>query len=79
MIKDAQIRGSLGFCLRRHGGRILAGTLDLRIASSTQSAVPRFPAREPQGHALRPRFQTAPQVDLVRRFACRAHVLLGHP
>ena len=30
MIKDAQIRGSLGFCLRRHGGRILAGKLDLR-------------------------------------------------
>ena len=25
MIKDAQIRGSFGFCLRRHGGRILAG------------------------------------------------------
>ena len=31
MIKDAQIRGSFGFCLRRHGGRILAGKLDLRI------------------------------------------------
>ena len=30
MIKDAQIRGSFGFCLRRHGGRILAGKLDLR-------------------------------------------------
>jgi hypothetical protein len=35
MIKDAQIRGSFGFCLRRHGGRILAGKLDLRIVSTT--------------------------------------------
>ena len=30
MIKDAQIRGSFGFCRRRHGGRILAGKPDLR-------------------------------------------------
>ena len=36
-----------------HGGRILAGKLHLRIASNTPSAVPSFPAREPQGLALR--------------------------
>ena len=30
MIKDAQIRGSSGFCRRRHGRRILTGKLDLR-------------------------------------------------
>ena len=29
MIKDAQIRGSFGFCLRRQGGTILARKLDL--------------------------------------------------
>ena len=49
MIKDAQIRGSFGFCLRRHGGRILAGKPDLRVASSTRLAVPSFPARERTG------------------------------
>ncbi len=32
---------------------------------------------EPQGHALRPRVRHASQVDLARRFACRAHLLLG--
>ena len=42
---------------------------------------PRLPRRrkhqEPQGHALRPRVQHAPQVDPVRRFASRTHVRLG--
>ena len=36
MIKDAQIRGSFGFCRRRHVGRILAGKPDLRTASRSQ-------------------------------------------
>ena len=60
MIKDAQIRGSFGFCLRRHGGRILAGKLDLRIASSTRSAVPSFPARERAGRSRHYNFNWKP-------------------
>lgn len=35
MIKDAQIRGPFGFRLRGHGGRILAGELDVRIVITT--------------------------------------------
>ena len=50
MVKDAQIRGSFGLCLRRHGGRILAAKLDLRIVSRTRSAVPSFPARARARH-----------------------------
>ena len=49
MIKDAQIRGSFGFCLRRHRGGILAGKLDLRIVSSTQSAVLRVGQTDVRG------------------------------
>jgi hypothetical protein len=30
MISDARLRGSFGFCLRRHRGRILAGKFDFR-------------------------------------------------
>ena len=37
MIEDAPGSRIFGFCRRRHAGRILTGTLDLRIATSTQS------------------------------------------
>jgi hypothetical protein len=43
MIEDAQIRGSFGFFLRRHGGGILAGKLDFREE--------RLPRRAPHEHA----------------------------
>jgi hypothetical protein len=42
MIEDAPGSRIFGFCRRRHAGRILTGTLDLRIATSTRSEVGRL-------------------------------------
>jgi hypothetical protein len=70
MIRGAHVRGSFGFCLRRHGRRILAGKLDLRIVSTTLT--PTAPSH------LRPRRDAFSEQERLSDAARHTEILAGH-
>jgi len=63
-INDALICGFFRLCVCGHGGWILVGKLELRIASSSQSLGCSFPTHKPQGHAPRTAFGNGESAEI---------------